>query len=300
MSFSNNDLAGSGGRKERWGQARRLEFIDSRLLWDGKVNRSDLVDFFKISPPQATLDFAEYMQRAPNNAAYAPKERAYVAQSTFSPAFTEASSARFLAELYALTTGLLSNDLSFLGAPPPSEVVSFPTRRVDVALLRDTLDAIRSRAALEITYQTMQRPDPDVRTVTPLALGYDGFRWHIRAYCHLRKDYRDFIFARILLAKRAGTAQAKIEDDEQWNRFIQVIVAPNPALPEGARRAIELDYGMSGGQLELRCRQAMGYYLLTRLGLKEQENESARSQQIVLVNRAELAAFLPSIVRTAA
>jgi len=41
----------------------------------------------------------------------------------------------------------------------------------------------------------------------------------------------------------------------------------------------------------------MGYYLLARLGLKEQENEAARSQQIVLANRTELAAYLPSIVR---
>lgn len=298
MPFKNNELDSPPSKKERWGQARRLEFIDTRLLWAGKVNRSDLVEFFRISPAQGTLDFAEYARRAPDNAAYDPKEKAYIALTTFSPVFTEASSARYLAELYALSTGLLSNDLSFLGLPPPAEVVSFPTRRVDVSLLRETVDAIRSRAALEITYQTMKRPAPEIRTITPLSLGYDGFRWHVRAFCHLRKDYRDFVFARILQARRAGNAQATIEDDEQWNRFIQVIVAPNPELPEGAQRAIELDYGMSEGKLTLRCRQAMGYYLLARLGLKEQENESVRSQQIILANRAELATFLPAIVRS--
>ncbi|AJD70528.1 WYL domain-containing protein [Xanthomonas citri pv. citri] len=292
-----NDLKAISGRRERWGQARRLEFIDSRLLWAGKVNRSDLVEFFKISPPQATLDFAEYVARAPQNAKYDAKERAYVAMPTYTPVFTEGSSARYLAELHAITTGLLSPDLSFLGNPPPSEIVSFPTRRVDVGLLRETLVAIQSAKALEITYQTMARAEPDVRCVSPLALAYDGFRWHIRAYCHLRKDYRDFLFARILMAKPSGNAQAAIGSDEQWNRMIDVEIAPNPTLSEGARRVIELDYGMSGGRLKLRCRQAMGYYLLARLGLKEQENESARSQQIVLANRAELAAYLPTIVR---
>ncbi|WP_329889353.1 helix-turn-helix transcriptional regulator [Stenotrophomonas sepilia] len=297
MSNKFNDLKDVSARKERWGQARRLEFIDSRLLWAGKVNRSDLVEFFKISPPQATLDFAEYAARAPLNAKYDAKERAYVAMPTYAPIFTEGSSARYLAELHAITTGLLSPDLSFLGNPPPSEIVSFPSRRVDVSLLRETLSAIQSGRALEITYQTMARAEPDVRCVSPLALAYDGFRWHIRAYCHLRNDYRDFLFARILLAKPSGDAQATISGDVQWNRVIDIEIAPNPALSEGARRVIELDYGMSEGKLKLKCRQAMGYYLLARLGLKEQENEAARSQQIVLANRTELAAYLPSIVR---
>lgn len=297
MSFKNNDVGAGKARKERWGQARRLEFIDSRLMWTGRVNRSDLVEFFKISPPQATLDFAEYVLRAPHNATYDAKERAYVAMSTYAPVFTEDSSARYLAELYAVTTGLLSSDLSFLGAPPPSGVVSYPSRKVNVELLRATLAAIQSAKSLEITYQTMGRAEPDVRTVTPLALAYDGFRWHIRAYCHLRMAYRDFVFARILVANLAGSAQVAIEQDEEWNRLIDIEVAPNPALSEGARRVIELDYGMLDGKLKLKCRQAMGYYLLARLGLKEQANESARSQQIVLANRAELSVYLPSIVR---
>ncbi|PZS55047.1 WYL domain-containing protein [Stenotrophomonas maltophilia] len=297
MPFKVNKLDDNTPRKERWGQARRLEFIDSRLLWTGKVNRSDLVEFFKISPPQATLDFAEYAGRAPQNAKYDARERAYVAMPTYSPVFAEPSSARYLAELHAVTTGLLSTDLSFLSSPPPAEVVSFPSRQVNVVLLRETLAAIQSNRAMEITYQTMARADADVRAMSPLALAYDGFRWHIRAYCHLREDYRDFIFARILLAKPSGPAQATIADDKEWNHFIDVEIAPNPLLSEGARRVIELDYGMSDGKLKLKCRQAMGYYLLARLGLKEQENENARSQQIVLANRAELSVYLPTIVR---
>jgi len=99
------------------------------------------------------------------------------------------------------------------------------------------------------------------------------------------------------MATPSGKAQATILGDEQWNRLIDVEIAPNPILPDGARRVIELDYGMSDGKLTLKCRQAMGYYLLARLGLKEQEHESARSQQIVLANRAELLPYLPSIVR---
>ena len=46
----------------RWGQERRLEFIDFRLYWEGRINRSDLIDFFGISVPQASLDLAKYQR----------------------------------------------------------------------------------------------------------------------------------------------------------------------------------------------------------------------------------------------
>ena len=33
----------------RWGVERRLEFIDFRLFWDGRINRGDLTEQFGIS-----------------------------------------------------------------------------------------------------------------------------------------------------------------------------------------------------------------------------------------------------------
>ena len=36
-------------KTSNWSQDKRLEFIDFRLQWTGKINRSDLVDFFGIS-----------------------------------------------------------------------------------------------------------------------------------------------------------------------------------------------------------------------------------------------------------
>ena len=38
----------------RWGTERRLEFIDFRLYWEGRVNRADLTREFGISVPQAS------------------------------------------------------------------------------------------------------------------------------------------------------------------------------------------------------------------------------------------------------
>ena len=63
----------------KWGQDRRLEFIDVRLRWDGRINRSDLTTFFGISVPQASLDIARYVELAPDNAVYDRSARVYLA-----------------------------------------------------------------------------------------------------------------------------------------------------------------------------------------------------------------------------
>ena len=66
-----------------WGPERRLEFIDFRLQWDGRLNRSDLMEHFGISVPQASADIAAYAELAPDNLVYDRSARVYVASSGF-------------------------------------------------------------------------------------------------------------------------------------------------------------------------------------------------------------------------
>lgn len=298
--MENNDLGSVGGRKRgRWGQERRLEFIDSRLFWEGRLNRSALTDFFRISVPQASLDLAEYQRLAPSNVAYDVSQKAYVATAGFQPVLTEASSARYLAELYALSTGLLNPDLTFLGSVPAADVVRHPARLVPVSVLRQTLSAIRERRSLAITYQSMSHPEPRARVISPHALGYDGGRWHIRAYCHSRNEYRDFVFARISELRIAERAIAQPSADVEWNRFLDIVIAPNPEMAEGPRRAIELDYGMQSGRLVVSTRQALAFYLLERLGMTSTPlARQSRVQHIVLANRDELLPYFPQLSET--
>lgn len=287
--------APSVAAKGRWGQERRLEFIDTRLCWDGRLNRSALTDFFGISVPQASLDLSRYMADAPSNTAYDTSEKAYIASQDFQPRFTDGSSARYLAELYALTTRVLARDISFLGFVPPTEVVRSPARVVPTAYLRQTLTAIRGKRQLTILYQTMNHPEPVRRTISPHALGYDGFRWHVRAYCHLRSGYRDFVFARILQSELGEASSLDPTDDVEWQTLLEVVIGPNPALAEGPRRAIALDYGMKDGELRIPTRQAFAYYLLKRLGLLSSPPPDPAEQHIVLINRDELRRYVTAM-----
>jgi len=42
-------MAGTEKADLRWGVERRLEFIAFRLLWEGHMNRGDLMDAFGVS-----------------------------------------------------------------------------------------------------------------------------------------------------------------------------------------------------------------------------------------------------------
>lgn len=272
----------------RWSQDRRLEFIDFRLRWDGRLNRGDLTDFFGISIPQASLDIAAYLERAPNNAAYDNSARVYLATDEFEPFFPGSTSARYLNELLGTATGVLPLGDSFIGWQPPVAVAPVPARSFSVNVLTAVLKAIREKSGLEITYQSMSRPEPTARVVSPHALAYDGFRWHMRAYCQKREDFLDFVIARILDVKDAVSVGPDASSDTQWHMTVKLILQANPQLSEARRRVVELDYGMENGEVTFECRQALLFYALKQLGLEEKEIARPEEQQIVLKNQEEV------------
>jgi hypothetical protein len=276
----------------RSGPGRRLAFIDFRLQWEGRINRSDLTQFFGISVPQASIDLARYMKQAPQNLVYDLRSKAYLSTERFQPVSAESQPKRYLDELLAYETGLLENDTGFIGWHPPAGFTPQPGRTVESGTLAALLKAIKTGSSLKIFYQSMSRPEPTERTISPHALGNDGFRWHVRAFCHVRKEYRDFVLGRILKVQESETPSVPADGDTQWHTKLSLVLAPNPGLGEAQRRVIELDYGMEGGEVSLTCRHALLYYTLRKLGLDNEGNCSPEQQQIVLKNRAELASFL--------
>jgi hypothetical protein len=281
-------------RQARWGQERRLEFIDFRLYWEGRVNRSDLIDFFGISVPQASLDLTKYQEMAPQNAIYDRTEKAYLVSDSFSPVITAPDANPYLNQLLAVELGVLQIDSTYLGWAPPVAAVKAPSRTLNASDLRLVLKAIKSRRMLQMTYQSMNHPSPTARTVSPHAIGFDGSRWHIRAYCHDRQDYRDFVFARILEITVGDSSSIDPATDSVWQREIEVIIEPHPALSAAQRHAVELDYGMSGGRLLLKTREALLFYLLRHLALLRESDDPAWSNYVVLVNRDALKPFFES------
>lgn len=279
-----------------WSQDRRLKLIDFRLRWEGRVNRGDLIEYFGISAPQASADLSKYTDAAPFNLTYDMKLKSYVRTDSFAPLYARSSSRAYLNELLALTTGVVDRKASFIGWLPEVGVAPTPHRLLDGRTLAMVLQSIRERRRLALGYQGMNRPEPTQREISPHALGFDGFRWHVRAYCHLRAQYQDFVIGRMVDASVGDETDRTGKDDDQWNTVLRLVLAPHPDLSPGAKRAIRMEYGMVDGTMELHCRQALLFYALRRLGLQPQHDKSAAAvQQIVLLNQAELQPYLTKV-----
>jgi len=170
-----------------------------------------------------------------------------------------------------------------------------PRRNVDPDILRTVLEGIRNHQALEIRYQSLsrQRPKPTWRWITPHALGFDGHRWHARAFCHIDRQFKDFLLPRILKTRAEGDPEAGSADDHVWQEFTAVTLKPHPGLTEDQQAVIARDYGMKDGQVTVKVRLALLYYFLKRLGLEfEAERREPREQHVVLADPPAVKAAL--------
>lgn len=287
-------MAGDSGRIN-WGVERRLEFIEFRLSWEGGVRRADIVSTFNVSEPQASKDLTMYQERAPGNAVYDKVQKRYVAGDGFRPVFLKGGPDEYLTRLRSLGERLTDPDESWIGSRPDIDIVLTPAREVSDECLRAILSAHRMGASIEVLYQSMsaERPEPTWRRITTHAFGYDGFRWHARAYCHLTDRFKDFLLPRIIGVRDHGPGGRRGDEDALWRERFSVLIAPHPALSDEQKAIVAKDYGMRDGTTPLEVRYAMLFYVLKRLNLLgTPEKLSARSQHIVVANRAETDAAL--------
>ena len=283
----------------KWGVERRLEFIEFRLYWEGGVNRSDIVEAFDVSVPQASKDLTLYQERAPHNAVYDKSAKRYVASETFQPCFLKPDAAHYLTQLRSVAEGILPAAASWIAHFPPYSGPPVPARDVTNETLRTVLGAIRDNLAIEIKYQSLSRPEPRWRWIAPHAIGFDGFRWHARAFCQIDQTYKDFLLARIVQTRAFKLSGVEPGTDTDWNEEITLEIGPHPELSDTQQRIVALDYGMRGGKAKIPVRKALLYYALKRLGLDT--DPAARrplDQQIVLLNRSSIEAAHPSLSRT--
>ena len=277
----------------KWSQERRLQFIDFRLQWGGRINRRDVTDFFKISVPQASADIARYAEVAPGNLDYNASSRTYVATQGFAPRYESSGARQYLSQLLALERQILTSDQAFLAFRPPVASVPLPNRTVEPKTLALLLESIAEGAKLRIRYQSIARDEPQERFISPHAFGYDGVRWHVRAYCHLREGFRDFVLGRILSPSKPVASDVDSLQDREWHTSVDLVLKPDESLTSKQREGVEIDYGMKNGTVTVPCRQAMLFYTLRALNLEANGAPGKGPKQVVIANLDEIKPLLP-------
>ncbi|WP_257251426.1 helix-turn-helix transcriptional regulator [Burkholderia cepacia] len=252
-----------------------------------------MTEFFKISVPQASADISRYMELAPGNLQYDTSSRTYIASAEFTPLFESSGPRQYLSQLLALERKILASEQTFLSFCPPMASVPLPSRTIESKTLALMLRAIAERAMLKIRYQSIARDEEQERYISPHAFGYDGVRWHVRAYCHMRKGFKDFVFGRILSAEEPKASDIEPTDDREWNTHVELVLMPDVSLSPMQRKGVEIDYGMTNGKVTITCRQAMLFYALRTLNFEINGSPRKGERQLTIANLAEIKPFLP-------
>lgn len=244
------------------------------------------MDTFGVSLNQASTDLNRYIGMAPDNMVYDKRARAYLRAPEFEPKFLEPDAGRYLAELRSVADRILDREDSWIANLPPYASAPTPVRGVDPVTLRLIIGAIRRSQAIEVKYQSLSRPEPTWRWIAPHAIGFDGFRWHSRAFCLTDERFKDFLLSRILEIRGSRESTVSADDDRDWHTEVTLEIGPHPALSETQAKVIALDYGMRAGKAKIKVRRALLYYALRRLGLDTDPGaRKPQDQQIVLLNR---------------
>lgn len=281
----------------RWGTERRLEFIEFRLFWEGGVNRSDLVEEFGVSVPQASKDLALYQAQAPDNIRYDRSQKRYLAADAFVPKFIKLDADAYLEQLTPNGHRIANIDaVGHYGV----DKLPIPQRQIRPSVLRALLTSARAGQSIDILYQSMSsdRPKPLWRRISPHAFATDGLRWHTRAYCHLDRKFKDFILSRCLDTREPGSAGNVPSQDRIWNTEFSALLIPNPKLSASQQEVIAQDFHMEDGRAIITIRCAMLYYFSKRLRLDLADRfDDPREAPVILKNRDEFAVALEEAMR---
>ena len=273
----------------RWGVAQRFEFIEWRAYWDGRLNRGDLEREFDISTPQASVDLRNYQETAPGNIEYDSSEKAYIATGNFSPRFLNLSAERYLRQLYSLKIGAADVEETWFDSLPPLEIAPNVARGPEAYTLRAILKAIRLRQSIEINYRSLSNARN--RVIYPHSLANDGYRWHVRAWCTEREQYRDYVLGRILSVFQPTPCEASLPEDVEWESFTKLVLIPHPDLRLDQRETIARDYKIDNGELCVTMRVALSFYFIRRYNLDLRDGQlSPERAQLYLKNYEEVLA----------
>jgi hypothetical protein len=240
-----------------YAQRERLAFIDFCLQFFGQISRADLVNHFKTGLASCSRDLTLYRELASDNLTLKHETKQYYRTSEFTPVFEHNPEAT----LNSLCRGFGDG---FSNGITPSDVCIDATRLIHPSsdVIASIMRAINNRQAISCDYVSLSSGETK-RTIVPHSLANNGQRWHVRAFDKKNKAFRDFVCTRLqnvtAIEKPIATIQGR-EFDKQWNNIHKVTLVPHPSITHF--KAIELDYSMVDGKIELNVREALLGYLM--------------------------------------
>lgn len=282
----------------KWDQILRFRMIEIIALWEGRLTTNHLCSAFSIGRQQASRDIRRYQsffEREPQLLDRSLK--GYRPSQDFVPRFSQGSASEYLMLLHQQNQMIETFDFLEVGYAQ-SAVLNVLERPISPVIVRGLIQAAREQRRVDIDYISLSTPHITGRNLVPHTIVNDGYRWHVRAYCERREEYRDFVLSRfrnqpdLLDRSPFGCKQ-----DHQWNQVTEIAVIPNPYLDLNQQKIIADDYGMQNKQLLIKTRNALVKYVIKRLHLCLEDNQlkaNPKAFQLTVTNLDEVRRHLVS------
>ncbi len=239
-------------------QKQRLAYIDFKLYFTGGMTRSEIVAHFELGMAAATRDIKLYKDLAPHNIEYDNIEKKYFITTKFKPLFKHDAKRTLVKLANKISDGLDAIDTMTFPVESPR-----PLNVPNIDIVAKLSQAIINDKAINIAYTSISN-GLSKRVLVPHSIVDNGLRWHLRAYDRKTNSFRDFVLTRVshvvILKSKVALYEVKLED-HQWMRMVPLELVPHPKNIEYPN-AIEMDFGMVDGVLNINVRAVMASYLL--------------------------------------
>lgn len=256
----------------------RLKIMEGVLAWEGEIGNARVRKLFGLQPVQASRLLAEFrllMGKQINEDGRA---------KVLKPATVEGIETDISLDEYVrqTQTGEDSNPCIVDARIDLTEVKPFV-----FALLRK---ATLNRTGVRISYASMTTPAFEERTIFPHSIIHVGRRWHVRAWCAKRQDFRDFTLGRIKSATSASEAAPQtIDHDLAWHEIVMIELAAHRKLSTQQQIVVREEYFGGVENRRLPVRSCLAQYVIQDLRAAiDPENEVPPEFQIEIINREQL------------
>lgn len=242
------------GRQAREAKVGRI------LLWEGRVSRARLVTEFGLSPIRASEWLRDFRESYPDWVTWDNKLKADLATSR---AYMDAERAATSPQPSAIDSML---EPYVPDAPGKPLSLSWDFVHTSPRTFSRLNLAITDRQRVKFMYCSMTNPALHERTIEPHSLVRAGRRWHVRGYCLLRQDFRDFVLGRmgeVQLLPDRSTADAS--SDSAWNTVIKIRLVAHPGLSKAQQLVVRNEYFNGASARVESCRAALLNYMTQEL-----------------------------------
>lgn len=288
-----SSLANSGSKTLTQRQILRFATFDSLLHWERRINATILADRMAETVSAMRKSLTQYVNHYPSGAiVYDTVEKHFRPTVTFAPRFAQGSIQEYVAFISRSEAAAIQLNVNGASIMPSHWLDQGPQyhHQPDPSVFSVITQAIREQRVLSILYASWQHPEGVWRTIHPHAVAQSHNRWHCRAFDDMRQEHRDFNLGRIIEFAPPPTGAVYIDgtNDKPWKTIVQVRLAPNPDLTEGAQAMVAREYNMGRDrEITIPTRVSMIQYMLHALPVvdpREDRPENPKQRYLVVAN----------------